>query len=145
MGATYKLSSINPDKISNLMFPIVFCVNRTDVIPYTKGYTTLSINKILSNRLLSYNKEKRYLYVADELNSIVDSIQGPLMITDFEILFDPQYQIDVLKSFIMINRKMETIVLWPGKYEENKLKFAEPGYEDYKSYDIGDYDITCLV
>ncbi len=145
MGSTYKLSSINPDKIRNLMFPVVFCVNKTDAFQYTKGYTILSINEILSNRLLSYNQDKRYLYVSDELNSIIDSIEGPLMITDFEIMFDPQYQIDVLKAFIMINRKREIIVLWPGRCEKNKLKFAEPGYEDYQSYDIGDYDITCIV
>ncbi|MBS4024828.1 MAG: BREX-3 system P-loop-containing protein BrxF [Clostridia bacterium] len=145
MGSIYKISSINPDKMNNLMFPIVFCVGKAKISKYTKGYTILSLNEELSKRLLSYDQDKRYLHVTDEINNIIHSTEGPLLITDFEILFDPEHQIDVLKLFVLLNRKKKITVLWPGKCEEDKLKFAEPGYQDYKVYKIKDYDVNCII
>jgi len=145
MGSIYKLSSLTPEKINKLLFPIIFCVDKTKISKYITGYDVLSLNEVLSKRLLSYEQHKRYLHISDEINATIQSKKGNMLITDFEILFDPEYQIDVLKLFILLNRKQKIAVLWPGKYEQNKLKFAEPEYQDYKSYNIKDYDITCII
>ena len=145
MGSTHKLFSVTPGNINKLMFPIIFCIDKTKISKYIKGYTFLSLNEILAKRLLPYAQDKRKLFVIDELNRIVHSIEGPLLIEDFEILFDPDYQIDVLKTFILLNREKKIAVLWPGKFEKGKLKFAKPEYKDYKSYNINDYDMTCIV
>lgn len=145
MGSTINLSLLSKDKINKLLTPIIFCINENKVSSYTKGYNDLCINEILSKQLLIYERDKRNLFVADELNKIIDNSEGPLLIRDFGILFNPEYQLDVLKLFILANRKKEIAVLWSGRYEDGKLLFAEPGYIDYKSYNITDYDITCII
>lgn len=145
MGYTYKLSSVTPEKINKLLFPIIFCVDKTKISKYIKAYDVISLNEVLSKRLLSYNHDKRYLYISDEISGMIQNKKSHILITDFEILFDPEYQLDVLKLFILLNRKQKVAVLWPGKCEQNRLKFAEPEYQDYKSYNINDYDITCII
>jgi len=145
MGSTIKLSSLNKDKLNKLLTPIVSCVNENKVTSYKKGYNVLSINEILSKRLLIYERDKRNLFVADELNKIIENNGEPLLIRDFEILFNPEYQLDILKLFIIANRKKKIAVLWSGRYEDDKLLFAEPGYIDYKSYNVNDYDISCII
>jgi len=145
MGFVYNLASIDPDKLDKLMFPIIFCTNKTKISKYVNQYTRLSLNKTLSKRLLSYKQDKRKLFILDELNNIVKKQDGSLFIQDFEILFDPNFQIDVLKTFILLNRYRKIAVLWPGIYKNKKLIFAEPGYKDYKVYNIDHYDINCII
>lgn len=145
MGYVYNLSAIGPGTIDKLLFPIILCLDKTKINRCLKGYKTLSLNTILSKRLLSLKEEKYYLYVIDEVNEIIQEEEGPLLITDFEILFDPSYKIDVLRLFIALNRRRKIAALWPGRYENNQLKFAEPEYEDYNTYNIEDYDLTCII
>lgn len=127
------------------MSPIVFCANISKISSLTKEFNLLSLNQVLSKILLDYERDERKLYVMDELNKIFDSAVAPLLITDFEMLFNPEYQIDVLKLFIMLNRKKKLAILWCGRYDEGKLIFSELEYLDYKSYDVIDYDITCII
>lgn len=145
MGYIYKFSSADPDKINTLLFPIIFCLDKVKVSKYLEEYKILSLNGILSKRLLSFDEDKYHIYVIDEINEIIQSKEGPLLITDFEMLFNPTYQIDVLKLFISLNRRKKLVVLWPGRYEKDELKFAEPGYQDYNTYNINNYDITCII
>lgn len=145
MGSIIKLSSINNDIIGKLMPPIIFCISEEKLTVFTKEYQVISINGILSRRLLQYEPDKCNLFIADEFDEIISNIDGPILIKDFEILFDPQLQIDVLRLFILANRKKRIAILWCGKYKTGKLIFAEPEYKDYKSYNIKDYDISCIV
>lgn len=145
MGSTFKISSLNKDKLDKLLTPIVFCVNEEKVVNFTKEYCVLSINEILTLRLLGFEPEERNLMVADEFNKIIAENKEPLLIKDFEILFNPEYQFDVLKLFIMANRRKQVSVLWCGTYENGRLFFAEPVYIDYKSYNLADYDISCII
>lgn len=145
MGSTIKMSSLNKDKLNKLLTPIVFCIDGNKVASLTKEYNILSVNEILSKRLLTYERYSRNLFVADELDKIIEKNGESLLIIDFEILFNPEYQLDVLKLFIIANRKKKIAVLWSGRYESGKLLFAEPGYIDYKSYNVNDYDISCII
>lgn len=145
MGSTFKISSLNKDKLNKILTPIVFCINEKKVASCTKGYDILSINEILSKQLLTYERDKQNLFVADEVNKIIYNSGQPVLIRDFEMLFNPEYQLDVIKLFIIANRKKKITVFWSGRYENGKLLFAEPGYIDYKSYNVKDYDISCII
>ena len=145
MGSTFKLSSLSQNRIEKLLSPVVFCTNGDKILPYTKVYEVLSINAMLSNRLIDVEQDKRTFCVLDEFNSIIEESGEPLLIRDFEILFNPDYEIDVLKMFVLANRKKKITVLWCGTYEDGKLIFAEPDYRDYKSYSVKDYDISCII
>ncbi|MEH7239093.1 BREX-3 system P-loop-containing protein BrxF [Bacillus sp. JJ1562] len=145
MGYIIRISSLTIDSMNKLMTPIIFCVNKKKVLSITKGYNILSINEVLAKKLINYEQKKRKLFVIEEINNIVDSVGEPLLITDFEILFNPEFQINVLKLFINASRRKKILILWPGMYDNGKLKFAEVGYKDYFSYNIEDYDISCII
>lgn len=145
MGSVLKVSLLNGIEINKLIYPIVFCVAKNKIPSYVKEYKILSVNEILSQKLLEYETDKRKQFVEDELNKLIDSAGQPLLITDFEILFHPEYQIDVLKLFIMANRRRKLAVIWCGRFEDGYLRFAEAGYVDYKSFNIKNYDITCII
>jgi len=145
MGSTFKLSSLNRENLNKLMTPVVFCIDKGRLSPYIREFKVLSVNRVLSNSLLGYDCGKRNLFVADELNKIIENSDEPILITDFEMLFNPEYQFDILKLFILANRKHKIAVLWCGRFADGNLRFAEPGYVDYKSYNIKEYDISCII
>lgn len=61
------------------------------------------------------------------------------------MLFNPEYKIDVLRLLIDANKKHPFKVLWAGSYEDGRLIYSEEGLADYKTYEINDYDIVCVV
>ena len=145
MGFTVKLSALRVDDFNKLLTPVVFCVDEKKASSFTKDYSVLSVNGLLSEKLIRIEESKRNIFAADEMNKLIAGSNEPVLIKDFEILFDPEYQIDVLKLFILANRKKRIAVLWCGTYKDGKLFFAEPGYKDYHVYNISDYDISCII
>ena len=145
MGSTYRLSTLNKNKLSKLLTPIVFCYEEESIKHLLGEYESVSVNEVLSAKLLEINAKKRNLLVTDVLNDIINTLGESLLIKDFEILFDPEYQIDVLKYFVLMNRNKKVAVIWSGQHKNGKLIYAEPDYLDYKIYNIKDYDISCII
>ena len=81
----------------------------------------------------------------DEVMKIVSSIQGPIFLTDYEMLFDPRYSIDVIRLFYELSRRAKIVIKWCGTLDDNHLVYATPAYSDFHSYNIHDYDITCVI
>ena len=77
-------------------------------------------------------------------NSILDKYPAGVIIKDIDVMFNPEYQVDVLKILIEARKRKLYSVIWPGKFEDEKLIYSEEGYPDYKVYKIADYDITCV-
>lgn len=145
MGSTYRISTINTEKLNKLLTPVIFCQKIEKVAHLLNEYEIVSVNEVLAKKLLEIDADKRYLLVTDVLNKILNNFGEPMVIKDFEMLFDPEYQIDVLKFFINLNRTKKIALIWNGKVKDDKLIFAEPGNLDYKSYNIRDYDISCII
>ena len=79
------------------------------------------------------------------LCQVLNTIGEAPVIKEFDVMFNPSYDLDVIKTLINLCRKKQFSVIWPGKYENGKLYYAEEGYKDYKVYNIEDYDITVVV
>ena len=60
-------------------------------------------------------------------------------------LFNPDYQLDVLRTLMNVSKRKSFMVVWPGTYKDGKLIYAQEGYSDYKSFDLNDYDITVVI
>jgi hypothetical protein len=60
------------------------------------------------------------------------------------MLFDPRYELDVLRIFIDLARRNKLIVKWCGKVNGETLTYAEQSYADYKRYKISDYDVVIV-
>lgn len=129
---TYQ-SQMNPKR--NML--IVHCEKEKD------GIEAISINRLLAEKLIGINPKRRSLKMAKLLNDILDSLPKGSIIKDFDVMFNPEYDIDVLKTIIDTRKQIELI--WPGSYEDEKLIYSEKELIDYKVFNLSEYDITCIV
>lgn len=107
------------------------------------GYIRLSVNLLLSKALLGFPADDRPGHVEEELREIL-SVSSPVLIEDFEMLFDPRYQIDVLKLFCERARFVSLAVRWPGDSTPTKLTYASPGDPDYHEFNCDKYQIRVV-
>jgi len=145
MGIIHKFNKVDFQQLDDYLSPIIFVEGHNAVQNKLEEFSVLSLNRELSERLLNYKPEKRKLFVEDEIVKLYNRKEGKVLIKDIEILFDPEFSMDIIRLFILLNRKRKTAVLWPGKYRNGKLIFSEMGYKDYHAYDITKYDITCII
>ena len=108
------------------------------------GYREVQVNAALSKKLLEYGREDRPKYVDEVLKSVLNE-RVPMLVTRFEMLFDPRYEIDVLKFFCEKARFAPIAVKWPGAYSAGKLTYADPEYPDYHEFDCNAYQIRIVL
>ncbi len=103
-----------------------------------------SVGKEISDELLACKPNRRSMKLEQIFNMVLDRYPDGVTITDIDVMFNPEYQVDVLKILIAARKRKRYSVIWPGRYEDGKLIYAEEGYPDYKVYEIANYDITCV-
>ncbi len=108
-------------------------------------FVPLNLNIKLAEALLKIPQSQRSRKANDEIMKIVSECHDPTFLEDYEILFDPRYDIDAIKVFIEISRRQKVVVKWRGRLNGNSLEYAAPEYSDYHSFRIQDYDITCVI
>ena len=125
--------------------PLIICTDAPRVKKKLDeaGYKEYQINIHLSKRLLDYQQNVRPSYVEGTLKELLDNSE-PVLITEFEMLFDPRYELDVLKFFSDEARLFNVAVKWPGKFSENRLTYANPGDPDYHEFDCNTYQIRIV-
>lgn len=107
------------------------------------NYKTVGVNSPLSKALLKYPAGDRVGHIESELKDLFN-YHVPILITDFEMLFDPRYEIDVIKFFCEKARIINVAVKWPGKYADGQLIYAEPECADYHKYNCNSYQIRIV-
>ena len=103
-----------------------------------------SLSKELAEELLACKPNRRSMKLEQIFNSVLDRYPDGVTIKDIDVMFNPEYQVDVLKILIEARKRKRFSVIWPGRYEDGKLIYAEEGYPDYRVYEIANYDITCV-
>jgi hypothetical protein len=78
-------------------------------------------------------------------NQILSQSPDGVVVKDFDVMFNPEYKVDVLKIMIDACKRKPFSIIWPGRYENGKLFYAEDGYPDYQVFSVEDYDVTCIV
>lgn len=132
-----KLSAANG---TGLLKPIIYCCTVPDI-----EAQAVSLNQILAEKLVEFKPKRRTMQIEKCLSQVLVKQADGVVIKDFDVLFNPDYKIDVLKVMINVCKNKPFSVIWPGKYDDGKLFYAEEGYIDYKMYDVDDYDITCVI
>jgi len=140
-----KIIEFSMDMLNKLNTPVIICTEQKKILQFVEGFSKVELNLVLAERLSKIDIDKRSLFVPEEFNNILDEIDGKVYLTSFEILFNPSYQIDVIKLIVEASRKRKIIVHWCGSYVDGKLLFATNEFADYHSYKIADYDITCVI
>lgn len=103
-----------------------------------------SVSKELADGLLACKENRRSMKLEQILNSVLDKYPDGVTIKDIDVMFNPDYKVDVLKILIAARKRKKYSVIWPGRLEDGKLIYGEEGYPDYKVFNIADYDITCV-
>lgn len=76
--------------------------------------------------------------------SALTDLPEDVVIRDIDVLFNPAYEVDVVTLLCNAYRKHHFDLVWPGRFEDNQLVYAEEGYPDYNAFDIDRYDIACI-
>ena len=78
-------------------------------------------------------------------NEVISALPPGAVIKDIDVMFSPDYKIDVLRILITANKQKPINVIWPGRYADGKLYYSEENLPDYKVFEVSDYDIYCVV
>lgn len=105
----------------------------------------ISVNVMLATELKKYNLKERSFRARSCLDKVLGDLPDEIVIKDFDVLFNPQYKIDVIVTLINACRRKKIAAIWPGIYKNGKLIYAEEGFADYKVYEVKNYDITCVI
>ena len=105
----------------------------------------VSINKPLAEKLIKLKPSRRTMQLEKCFNEIISSLPEGAVIKDFDVMFNPDYKVDVMKILIAANKQKPISVIWPGRYSDGKLLYSEESLPDYKVYEISAYDIYCVV
>ncbi len=141
MGDVIKTYQFNENSVANMMKPIIFCNCPKDI-----EERAFSINISLAKELQKQSSSMlRTMRLEKCLQDVIDSLGDKPVIKDFDVLFNPSYQTDIIKALINVCRKKQFSAIWPGRYENGRLYYAEEEYEDYKVYEISNYDITVII
>ena len=104
-----------------------------------------SVSKPLAEALLACKPNRRSMKLEQIFNNILDTLPDGVVIKDIDVLFNPDYHVDVLKILMAARKRKRYSVIWPGRCEDGKLIYGEEGFPDYKTYNIENYDITCVI
>lgn len=146
MGTTINGKTEKIDILLRSTLPIIFC---SPIVAMEKAITKadiqpISLNIPLSKVLISKRTSLRCESVVDDALELIP-VNKPVYLTDYEMLFDPRYNVDVIRFFLEISRRNKLIIKWCGSIVENTLIYATPDYEDYKRYKVKDYEIICVI
>lgn len=140
MGAIIQARYFSPEKQAGLLKPIIYCCPYGNV-----EREAISINVLLAEKLVEFQPNRRTIRLEQCFSQVIDTLPDGVTIKDFDVMFNPEYQVDLLKLMVMACKKKPFSIIWPGKCKNGMLFYAEEGYQDYRMFSIEDYDVTCIV
>lgn len=109
-----------------------------------KDQPIVNIGRIVSGRLINCPQEKR----AGEILQIVrDSVSAnnAVSLVHIDVLFTDYLSFDVVRQLLGLARNRKICVVWPGEYQDGKLKYAEPGNREYYECNLQELNDTYYV
>jgi len=108
-------------------------------------FEEINIGESLAKELLEYSLDQRKKYVESSIEKIIAKKKSSkLLIKNIELIFNPNYKIDILKLFLNIERNKKIAIIWPGYKKDDELIYSETSYEDYIKYKISNYNIKTV-
>lgn len=119
--------------------PLVFCCE-------VEGITdrAVSMNVTIAQRLIEISSSMRSMQLEPCFVSALFDLPENVVIRDIDVLFNPMYEVDVVGLLCSAFRKHQFDLVWPGRFENDQLIYAEEGCPDYRAFNACRYDITCI-
>lgn len=140
MGMIIHAQRFSIDNVSGMLKPIIYCCPYNDVAD-----TATSINRFLAEKLADCQPNRRTMRIETFFSQVLSQFPDGIVIKDFDVMFNPDYKVDVLKIMVDACKRKPFSIIWPGKYEDGKLFYAEDGYSDFKIFSVEEYDVTCII
>ena len=120
--------------------PLIYCNPDEDT-----RKNAISIEGIMLDALFKVRPKFRNQRLARCFEAVLANLPAGSVLTHLDILFNPAYKVDVLNMMIDACKRRNFSVIWPGKYKDGKLIYAEDGYSGSKVYVIEYYEVTCVL
>ena len=139
MGVIVEKKNLNKTNHNNLL---IYCCQLRDLA----SVELVSVNKSIADELLKLpSNEQRSLNMREIVSNILKNLPENVTIKNFDVMFNPEYNIDVLNLFTNIRKYRKFCIFWSGEIVDNKLVYSQNNYDDYKVFDINKYDVTCVI
>ena len=109
------------------------------------AYTPISMNKALAAELMKLKPFRRSMQLERSFEKLLDDLPDNPVIKDIDVMFNPEYKVDVMKILVSAFKRKPFSLIWPGMCSGTKLTYSEEGLPDYKSFEIIEYDIVCVI
>jgi hypothetical protein len=112
---------------------------------YKVSDKAVSVNKSISKELLKLKPSRRTMQLEKCFSKVLSTLPDNIVIQDIDVMFNPDYKVDVLRLLIAVNKHKPFSLIWPGRIENGKLIYSEEIYPDYRVFDVKDYDVLVIV
>ena len=140
MGKIIKLRDLPAAERNGIQRPIIYCNPEAEM-----DRCAISVNVALAKKLLGTKPNRRTMRLEQCFAEVVNPLPDDSVVKDFDVMFNPDYEVNILHILISLAKNKKYRVIWPGKCDGKRLIYAEEGYRDYKVYEIEQYDVTCVV
>ena len=107
--------------------------------------SSFPVNKALAAELIKLNPSRRTMQLENCFVKLLEGLPENPVIRDIDAMFNPDYKVDVMKILVSAYKRKPFSLIWPGGCSGDKLTYSEEGFTDYKSFEINDYDIMCVI
>ena len=140
MAVILKAVNLSAAKKAGLPQPIIFCQSDPSITD-----SAVSLNVAMAEKLTAVKPNRRTMRLEQCFRQVLDNFPDNPVIRDFDVLFNPDYEVDILQIMASVGKNRSFQVVWPGRYEDGRLIYAEEVYRDYKVFDLDKYDVTCVI
>lgn len=145
MAEIFNKFNLDLELIERKKLPIFSCVIVSDIKLDLSDFITINIGAKLSEELSVIACKKRPDVIQQYLGILLKKTDiEKMMIENIDILFNPEYKLNILSYFIDLARTKQLLIQWPGNYKEGYLLYSEYQFEDYAKYKVDDYNIACI-
>ena len=108
---------------------------------------TISFNLglLLGKKMFDAKTDNQEITIKTALESLLNDNDGNIFFENTDVLFYPEYGLDVIKFLLQVGRNRKLYLIWPGAVTETRLTYSELCRFDFKEYNIKDYVDTYVV
>ncbi len=99
----------------------------------------------IANKLIEIPEKTRTLKITNTISNIIEEYPDETIFKGLDVLFNPSYQINIIKVLTNIRKQHNFKIIWPGTFADNHLIYSEEGFKDFAKFNIDNYDITCII
>lgn len=120
MGTIIKARDLPALKRGGLQRPVIYVKPSKEIVE-----SAISINVEIAKKLAAVKPNRRTMRMEVLFRQVLDALPDNSVIKDFDVMFSPEYEVDVLKIMSSVARAKPFRVIWPGRCEDEKLIYKD--------------------